>query len=62
MLTIEAVKELAITGSSNTIDIGSADRISAVGAHNKVTFKKGLSGPKPKVSSVGTNNKIEQVK
>jgi DUF3060 family protein len=61
-LTIAAVKDLAITGGDNTIDVDAADKISVTGSGNKVTYKKGLSGAKPKVSTIGTDNKIKQVK
>lgn len=61
-LTIESVKKLAIAGAENTVDVDAADTIAAIGNDNKVTWKKGVSGAKPKVSSVGSGNKITQVK
>lgn len=59
---IESVKELVVNGSTNTVEVGSADKISVLGSDNKVTYKKGLSGAKPKVASIGENNKVSQVK
>ncbi|MFT3697242.1 MAG: DUF3060 domain-containing protein [Kofleriaceae bacterium] len=59
-LLVENVKEISIAGSKNVVSIGAADRISVAGSDNAVTYKKGLSAAKPKVSSVGTNTKVEQ--
>jgi hypothetical protein len=61
-LKIESVKELSISGSLNTITVGAVDKIVAPGGENKVTYRKGISGPKPKISSVGINNTITQAK
>ena len=61
-ITIENVKQLAVNGAGNQIDVGGADKIAVVGSDNKITYKKGLSGTKPKVGAVGKNNKIDQVK
>jgi hypothetical protein len=61
-LKIESVKELSISGSLNTVTVGSVDKIVVPGGENKVTYRKGISGPKPKISSVGYNNTIAQAK
>ncbi|MCX5742950.1 MAG: DUF3060 domain-containing protein [Proteobacteria bacterium] len=61
-LSIENVKELGVNGSNNLIDLVAADRIAATGSGNTITYKKGLSGAKPKVASLGKNNKIDQIK
>jgi len=61
-LVVESVEKIAINGASNKVDIGAADKISLTGSSNVVTWKTGLSGAKPKVSSVGTGNKISQTK
>lgn len=61
-LVIESVKEILINGGSNTVHIGSADKISVMGSDNKVTYKKGISGAKPKIGSLGENNTVTQVK
>jgi len=61
-VTIENVKEIAVAGSKNVITIGGVDRVSNTGSDNKVTYKKGLSSAKPKVSSVGTHTTVEQAK
>lgn len=57
-----SVSKLAINGSSNTVDVDAADKISVTGSSNKVTYKKGVTGAKPKTSSLGTDNKISQQK
>lgn len=51
-----------INGSNNTASIGSADKISVMGSDNKISYKKGLSGAKPRVGSLGENNQVTQVK
>jgi hypothetical protein len=51
-----------IAGADNTVEVGAVDKISAVGSDNKVHYKKGLSGTRPKISSVGQHNTIEQMK
>ena len=61
-VAIERVQAVTINGSDNTISIGSADKISVLGSDNKISYKKGISGAKPKVGSLGDNNKITQVK
>ena len=58
--TIEAVKKLLVNGSTNKVEVGAADKISVVGAANVVTYKKGLSSAKPKVSAVGAGNKVSR--
>jgi hypothetical protein len=61
-LVIESTKELVINGSTNTITVGSADRITVNGAENKVSYRKGISGAKPRISSLGENNTVTQTK
>ena len=56
--TVEAVKKIVVNGAGNKVEIGAADKIAVTGAGNTVTYKKGLSGAKPKVSSVGAGNKV----
>jgi hypothetical protein len=61
-LSIENVKTLQLDGGDNTVDIGGVDAIVMDGAANRVTYKKGLSGAKPKVSGSGALNNVVQVK
>lgn len=61
-LKIENVKTLELDGGENTVDIGGVDAIVLNGAENKVTYKKGLSGAKPKVSGGGADNTVVQIK
>ncbi|MBX3156242.1 MAG: DUF3060 domain-containing protein [Deltaproteobacteria bacterium] len=61
-VTIESAKKLSVTGSENKVDVGASDKISISGSDNTVNWKKGLGADKPKVGSVGTGNKINQVK
>jgi hypothetical protein len=57
----DSVEKLAITGSKNVIDVDAVDKLAVTGNDNTVTYKRGVSG-KPKVASIGTNNKLTQVK
>ena len=59
---IESVSKLTINGTDNVVDVDAADKISVVGSDNKVNYKRGISGKSPKISSVGTGNKLTQVK
>jgi uncharacterized protein (DUF2345 family) len=58
--TIEAAKKVLVNGAGNKVDIGGADKIVVTGAGNTVTYKKGLSTAKPKVTSVGAGNKVSR--
>jgi hypothetical protein len=59
-LVIDTVKELVVNGSTNTITVGSTDRIAVSGGENKITYRKGISGAKPNVSTTGEGNRISQ--
>jgi hypothetical protein len=61
-LTVENVKELVVAGSENVVTIGGVDKIGNAGSDNKVTYKKGLTGAKPKITSVGQRTTVEQIK
>ncbi len=61
-LQIESVKTLSLDGGRNTVEIGAVDAIVLGGAENNVTYKKGVTGAKPKISGAGANNKVVQVK
>lgn len=57
----DSVVKLAVNGSSNVIDVDAVDKLAVTGSDNTVNYKRGVSG-KPKVASLGTNNKLTQVK
>ncbi|MBC7977596.1 MAG: DUF3060 domain-containing protein [Myxococcales bacterium] len=59
---IERVQSLVLNGSDNTITLGTVDKITVNGSDNKISYRASGSGGKPKVSSLGDNNKISQVK
>jgi Protein of unknown function (DUF3060) len=61
-VSIESVQTISINGSTNTVTIGSADQISVMGSDNKVSYRKAISGPKPRVGSLGDRNQVSQVK
>lgn len=60
-LKIASVGKLAVNGSKNTLDVDAVDKLSVTGTDNTVNYKRGVSG-KPKVASLGSNNKLNQVK
>ena len=60
-IKVASVAKLAINGSKNTADVDAVDKLAVTGSENTVTYKRGVSG-KPKVASLGTNNKISLVK
>lgn len=57
----ESVVKILLTGAKNTIEVEAVDRIAVNGNDNSVTYKRGING-KPKVSALGGNNKLNQVK
>lgn len=61
-VVIESVKELVVSGSTNTVTVGSADKIVISGGENKVSYRKGISGAKPKVVTSGEGNTVTQIK
>jgi len=62
-VTIENVKQLSVNGSTNKVTVGAAEKIQVNGSDNSVSYKTGPGGKgKPKVGSLGTGNKITQVK
>jgi hypothetical protein len=61
-LDVESVKQITVNGSTNTVTVGSVDKIEVTGSGNKVSYRKGLSGPKPKIASSGVHNSVTQLK
>ena len=61
-LDIENVKTLVLDGGKNNVNIGGVDAIVTNGAENQVTYKRGISGAKPKVSGGGADNHVVQLK
>lgn len=61
-LVVDSVKELIVNGSTNTITVGSTDRIAVSGGDNKITYRKGISGAKPNVTTTGEGNRISPAK
>jgi hypothetical protein len=62
IVTIEATKKLDVSGAENKIDIGALGSVDVSGIDNTINWKKGLGADKPRVSTTGTGNKINQVK
>jgi hypothetical protein len=62
-ITIESVRLLALNGSTNKVTVGAAEKIQVNGSDNTVNYKTGPDGKgKPKVTTLGTGNKVIQVK
>src|SRR4029079_15409820 len=53
-LTIDSVDRLAVNGNDNAIDADSISRLAINGYTNKVAYRKGT----PKISNLGSDNKI----
>lgn len=60
--TIESIEKLAINGSVNTVAVTAVDKLAVNGSNNVVTYKKSISGRKPKIASLGRGNKITRAK
>ena len=61
-VTIESIEKLAINGSANTVAVTAVDKLAVNGSNNVVTYKKAISGKKPKIATLGRGNKITKVK
>lgn len=60
-IKLDSVEKLAVNGSKNTIEVDAVDKLAVTGSDNAVSYKRGVNG-KPKVTSLGANNKLNQVK
>jgi len=54
------IREIEISGHGNTIDVVNVAKISAKGKDNDITWKSGIDGKSPDISSNGNDNKIKQ--
>lgn len=61
-LSIDNVKTIILNGGLNQVAIGGVDSIVTNGGKNNVTYKKGLSGAKPKIGGGGAGNTVVQAK
>ena len=59
-LTFEDVTALTVNGNNNAATTSGIDKLSVNGNDNNVTWAKALTGPKPKVSTLGNHNKVAQ--
>jgi hypothetical protein len=59
---VESVQAITINGSDNTLTLGTVDKITVNGADNKISYRKSSTGGRPKLSSLGDNNKVTQLK
>ena len=61
-VTIDKVNKLSVNGSTNTVDVNGVDKLSVNGSDNTVRYKSAVTGKKPKISTLGTGNKVSKVK
>lgn len=61
-VSISSVTKLVVSGSDNVIDVEQVDAIAVNGARNKITWKKGVTVDKPKVTNGSKTNKVDQAK
>lgn len=59
-LTISAAKVIDISGPNNTLLIDAVDRLTATSSGNSIIYKRGLSGPRASITTIGDNNIITQ--
>jgi len=59
---IGSAKVVYVAGNSNELTIEAADTITLAGNKNTLSWKRGVTGPRPKLSNVGTDNKVTQAK
>lgn len=57
-VTAEDVSALEIVGAKNTVSVGSVNRITFSGIGNTVTWKKAVSGDKPRVEGQVAKNTV----
>jgi hypothetical protein len=55
-------RELQVDGANNKVTAEIIGSVSIEGANNLVTWKKALSGKKPKVTTDGAGNTVKQAK
>lgn len=51
-------EKVLVNGSGNTVDVASSDKIVVTGSGNAITYGGGWKKKAPKLSRLGTNNKI----
>src|SRR5690242_8168497 len=61
-LTVASVATLNVHGNTNTTTVTAVDTINAYGNQNKVTWTKGVTGKKPTLNNLGTDNKVGPAK
>ena len=60
--TTGGCEKVLVNGSGNHVQVGAADKIVVTGSDNTITWGKGWTKKQPKVSTVGTGNKVAQAK
>ena len=62
LIQITSAKEIEISGHDNNINVDTVAKIIAKGKDNNITWKNGVGGKTPEVTSKGDDNKIVQSK
>jgi hypothetical protein len=60
-VTAESIDQLAVNGAENTIVVDALGKVTITGASNAVTWKTALGGKKPRISDLGTGDRVTQV-
>ena len=50
--------DIQVLGHDNKITLEAVGSIQLVGQNNLVTYRRGLTGPKPSIQAMGENNKV----
>jgi Protein of unknown function (DUF3060) len=53
-------RDVAVTGSHNTVSVATLGRLAVMGSVNTVTWHRGLNGRRPAIAVTGTDNKVSQ--
>ena len=62
VISAATVKEVTVTGDDNKITVGTVGKITTTGDDNVISWKTGIGGKGPAISSKGDDNKILQGK
>jgi len=52
--------EVNVAGNHNTLSLVAADDVSVAGNHNTVSVRKGVTRKAPRISNLGTDNRVIQ--
>jgi hypothetical protein len=53
-------REVNVAGNHNTLSLVAADDVSVAGNHNTISVRKGVTRKTPRISNLGTDNRVTQ--